>query len=260
MPMAQLTTMQISALSGANTYPSIINSDYLKNLCQVNKGCSDYVKRYEVIETTEDLLALSTTWKRLRDKKVSKSPVDITSLLDDNLFRQVTEPDRVQANIIRDYFSKKIVIWTLKDVKLSKYRKDLSAFIHGTNNKVTEELLPLIYRLPEFYEYDIVVDSFKQDITLDIPGFNEMQPTNTKVILTPIKCVYKRNTKVNQFEYWMKNSYGNAFLIVVEPYNPLKHIWDTMFKQEHLYIDALLYPKKLDDIQYFKLLSWKIVS
>jgi hypothetical protein len=65
MPMAQLTTMQISALSGANTYPSIINSDYLKNLCQVNKGCSDYVKRYEVIETTEDLLALSTTWKRL---------------------------------------------------------------------------------------------------------------------------------------------------------------------------------------------------
>ena len=132
--------------SGINSInPLSINSlslddTYLNNLLK-NINRSDYVKRYEVIEATEDILALSVAWKRLRDTKSESIQTGITTLLDDNLFRKIEEPDRIRANEIRDYFSKKIMLWSLKSVKLSAYRQDLNKFIHGDSKKITEEML-----------------------------------------------------------------------------------------------------------------------
>ena len=123
-----------------------MDDTYLNNLFK-NIHRSDYVKRYEVIETTEDVLALSVAWKRLRDTKDRGAQyISISSLLDDNLFRQVEESDKIRANQIRDYFSKKIMLWSLKSIKLSKYRQDLNTFIHGNDKKVTEEMLPIVFR------------------------------------------------------------------------------------------------------------------
>ncbi len=96
--------------SGINSInPLSINSlslddTYLNNLLK-NINRSDYVKRYEVIEATEDILALSVAWKRLRDTKSESIQTGITTLLDDNLFRKIEEPDRIRANEIRDYFT-----------------------------------------------------------------------------------------------------------------------------------------------------------
>ena len=126
-------------ISPLSTSSITLDDTYLNNLFK-NITKSDYVKRYEVIETTEDVLALSVAWKRLRDNKDKSSHyIGITSLLDDNLFRRVEESDRVRANEIRDYFSKKIMLWSLKGIKLTKYRQDLSTFIHGNDKKITEE-------------------------------------------------------------------------------------------------------------------------
>ena len=234
-----------------------LDDSYLSNLFK-NINRSDYVKRYEVIETTEDVLALSVAWKRLRDNRNDNSSyLGINSLLDDNLFRKVEESDRIRANEIRDYFSKKIMIWSLKGFKLSKYRQDLSTFIHGNDKKVTEELLPIVFRLPEFYEYDIEFDKFKQEVTLEIPNFNEL--INKKITtLKPIKSFYKSNKRVKHFEYWFKDTNGNAHMISIEPKNPLKHIWDKLFLNDMLRIEGSHYPKKYDDLQYYQLLNWKL--
>ena len=51
------------------------------------------VKKYQIVETTEDLLALSTTWKRLRDEKQLTNENGYlvpTSLIDNTLFHCVT--------------------------------------------------------------------------------------------------------------------------------------------------------------------------
>ena len=56
-----------------------------------------YVKRYTISESTEDLLALSTAWYRIRkNKELSAQPI-ITTLTDPNLFKCITEEDRVFA-------------------------------------------------------------------------------------------------------------------------------------------------------------------
>jgi hypothetical protein len=247
--------------SGMNTLgQSSISLDdtYLNNLFK-NITRSDYVKRYEVIETTEDVLALSVAWKRLRDNKDKNTHhIGIASLLDDTLFRKVEEPDRVRAIEIRDYFSKKIMLWSLKSIKLSKYRQDLNTFIHGNDKKVTEELLPIVFRLPEFYEYDVKFDIFKREIKLELPTFTS-PPLKQLTTLTPVTSFYKSNKRTKQFEYWLKNSNGNAHMIAIEPKNPLKPIWDKMFTNEHLRIEGTYFPKQYDELQYYQLLNWNLV-
>jgi len=255
----------ISPLSINSVLPnSAISLDdtYLNNLFR-NINRSDYVKRYEVIEATEDILALSVAWKRLRDSKNESLQngtiyANITTLLDDQLFRKMEESDRVRASEIRDYFSKKIMLWSLKSVKLSSYRQDLNKFIHGDGKKVTEELLPLIYRLPEFYEYDVQFDQFKREVTLEIPNFTQIDSHKKITTLTPVKSFYKTNKRVKHFEYWLKDSNDNAHLITIEPKNPLKHIWDKIFTNGQLRIEGTYYPKKYDELQYYQLLNWSV--
>jgi hypothetical protein len=256
-----ISPLSISSLSPAQTIS--LDDTYLNNLFK-NINRSDYVKRYEVIEATEDILALSVTWKRLRDTiskdklspKVTTVHPPVTTLLDDHLFRKIEESDRVRANEIRDYFSKKIMLWTLKSVKLSAYRQDLNKFIHGDGKKVTEELLPLIYRLPEFYEYDIQFDQFKREVNLEILNFGKIDSVKKITTLTPIKSFYKTNKRVKHFEYWLKDSNDNAHLITIEPKNPLKHIWDKIFTNGQIRIEGTYYPKKYDELQYYQLLNW----
>lgn len=250
-----ISPLSISSLSPAQTIS--LDDTYLNNLFK-NINRSDYVKRYEVIEATEDILALSVTWKRLRDIKNEGGSLNasVTTLLDDHLFRKIEEPDRIRANEIRDYFSKKIMLWTLKSVKLSAYRQDLNKFIHGDSKKVTEELLPLIYRLPEFYEYDIQFDQLKREINLEITNFSNIDSVKKITTLTPITSFYKTNKRVKHFEYWLKDSNDNAHLITIEPKNPLKHIWDKIFTNGPLRIEGTYYPKKYDELQYYQLLNW----
>jgi len=254
--MNGLSPLSISSLTPQSSIT--LDDSYLNNLFK-NINRSDYVKRYEVIETTEDVLALSVAWKRLRDNKDKSSHhIGITSLLDDNLFRRVEDSDRVRANDIRDYFSKKIMLWSLKGIKLSKYRQDLNTFIHGDAKKITEELLPLIYRLPEFYEYDIQFDQFKREVTLEINNFTKLTSHKKITTLTPVTSFYKTNKRVKHFEYWLKDSNDNAHLITIEPKNPLKHIWDKIFTNGPLRIEATYYPKKYDELQYYQLLNWSL--
>jgi hypothetical protein len=77
----------------------------------LREGLNSNVKKYEVYEISQDLLALSVCWARYR--KVRDEPglhPTITKLLDSELFRLVTEDDIAQANVIRDYYSKKIMV------------------------------------------------------------------------------------------------------------------------------------------------------
>ena len=72
-----ISPLSINSLSNNSTIS--LDDTYLNNLFK-NINRSDYVKRYEVIEATEDILALSVAWKRLRDTKNESIQVGITTL------------------------------------------------------------------------------------------------------------------------------------------------------------------------------------
>jgi hypothetical protein len=223
-----------------------------------------YVKKYEVFETTEDVLALSVTWHRLRSLLSNK--IDIlanpndrpTTLTDGILFREIIQEDRDKANVIRDYYSKKLVVLTLREQRLTKFRKDLSTFIHGNSKVVKEELMPIIYRLPEFYEYDIGFDEMVRELNTRFEFPEHTQAWSGTKTLTPVKKFVVKH-KTNKFsEYWLKDDDNKLCKIEIPLDNKLNHLWEHFFEQDSVPLEGLYKHMERDGISYFHLKNWEI--
>ncbi len=218
-----------------------------------------YVKKSIVVETTEDVLALSVTWHRLRTLiNQGISSIDRpTKLTDEILFKEMIQEDREKANIIRDYYSKKLMMSNLRGQRISNYRKDLSIFIHGDGKVVKEEFMPLIYRLPEFHEHDIGTDEMFRNLNTRFEGPAQVYP---KVLnLTPVKkFAYKR--KSGKFvEYWLKDSDNIPYKIEVSAINELIHLWDYFFdKGQSISLDGLIKFMERDGVHFNKLFKWTL--
>jgi hypothetical protein len=218
-----------------------------------------YVKKSVIVEITEDVLALSVTWHRLRTLiNQGISTIDRpTKLIDDILFKEMIQEDREKANIIRDYYSKKLMMSNLRGQRISNYRKDLSIFIHGDSKVVKEEFMPLIYRLPEFHEHDIGTDEMFRNLNTRFEGPEQLY---TKVLnLTPIKkFAYKR--KSGKFvEYWLKDSDNIPYKIEVSAINELIHLWDYIFdKDQSIRLNGLIKFMERDGVHFNKLFTWTL--
>jgi hypothetical protein len=216
---------------------------------------SSNVKKYEIIETTEDLLALSCAWYRIRQDKHTLQP-HVTSLLSDALFRHVTPEDRTKAEEVRDYYSKKFMVMALKDLRLTQFRHDLKEYLLGNPNKFTEKTVPMVYRLPEFHAHDVEFDVIKRDFEKDIPEFNTLtrRTINKSVRLTPVKG-FKKNSKIRgKFtEYWLKDSSNRAYRFGLTATNPLIGLWDTQFKNGDMVLNLKMQASRRDELQYFNI-------
>lgn len=217
---------------------------------------SSRVKKYEVFEIDEDLLALSAAWYRLRSEK-SNTPVYFEHrLLDDNLQKHVTQSDRDHANKIRDYYSKKIMMLKLKSITLTSYREDLNEFIHNEGKKFKEKMLAIAYRLPEFYDYDIRFDKIKVECNHTL--FSTIRGTTTKELkfITKLK-VDRRSKKCN--EYWYRDSDNNLVLQTLDLHNPITSLLDNVLLQGSISIEGMFYKVKRDDTEFYKIEKYTVV-
>jgi hypothetical protein len=270
-----MTTMQMKMkhLAKTSTLPKVqgtAQQNHLHTLFGINGTTSfddlypttdsTYVKKYEVFETTEDILALSVTWHRMRTFiNASTSPnVRPTKLTDSILFREMIQEDKDRADIIRDYYSKKLMVITLREQRMSKFRKDLSTFIHGDNKVVKEEMMPLIYRLPEFYEYDIGFDEMFRDLNKQFEHQPKLTIGGDSITLTPLRkfIVKLRTSKFT--EYWLKDSGNKAYKIEIPIENKLNHLWEHFFEQDSIPLTGYLKHMERDGINYFHLKNWEI--
>jgi hypothetical protein len=217
---------------------------------------SKHVKKFMAVEIDDDLLALSVAWKRSMD---SGKPSPYCTLLSDHLFDKVTVADRAEARTIREYYGKKVLMWTLKGVKLSKWRQDMSAFVNSDGRKFAEDVLGLVYKLPYFYQYDCQLDEFRQ--SLPIYSLNPLQidSVGTKK-LTPVIRINKDNKRVGHVvEYWFKDQSEVAVRITIERKNPLGHIWSRLFDEKQpLNIKAAFKVRKQDELDYYIAHKWEL--
>jgi len=213
------------------------------------------VKKYEVIETTEDLLALSCTWYRIRNSKDTLRPM-ITSLVSEDLFRQVTPEDRVHADEVREYYSKKFMVMALKEERLTQFRQDLKEYINGDPKKFTEKTIPMVYRLPEFHAHDIEFDVIKREFDKEIPQFNQQsrRTSDKPVRLTPVKS-FKKNSKLRGkfVEYWLKDPKNRAYRFGLNASNPLLGLWDNQFNSGDMHLTINYQVARRDDLQFFNI-------
>jgi len=271
--IAPLTTAQLSSLQNA-TYQTAtynLNSSGNINAISVNDifkanlyQDSMYVKTYQIIEAVEDLLALSVTHKRLMIENISvlAKSFSFKNILDPIVFQNLNEADREIANTIRKYYSQQILMWALKGIKLTAFREDLKTYLNGEGNKFVENTIPLVTKLPYFYDYDIKLDEIKREFTTDTEGFNTVatnNPSKHSYILTPIKSLFRKTKKAKCIEYWLKDNYNRAYKIEIEHNNPLQHLWDKTFNQDKLEISGYTKLKRLDDLNYFHIFRWEVL-
>jgi hypothetical protein len=270
--IAPLTTCQISSLQGvsynmANTanYPNI-NAITLNDILKATNNYQDgkYVKTYQIIEAAEDLLVLSVAHKRLMVEKISllAKSFSFKNILDSAIFENLTDNDREIASTIRKYYSQQIVMWALKGIKLTSFREDLKTYLNGEGNKFVENTIPLVTKLPYFYDYDIKLDEIKREFTTDPGGYNPITtniPDKHSYILTPIKSLFRKTKKTKCIEYWLKDNYNRAYKIEIEHNNPLQPLWDKTFNSSKLEILSYIKVKRLDDLNYFHLFGWEVL-
>lgn len=247
---ASQNTISLGNLNGAqgSGYSGSFNFDEL-----LHTMSSPDVKKYEVYEISVDLLALSVCWARYRKQRGNGVPQPhITKLLDSELFRLVTEEDVAQADVIRDYYSKKIMVWKLKNIALTRFREDLNTFVHSDGKTFKETMLPLVFRLPEFYEYDVEFEKMSFEYNKEVKQQETTHATERKH-LKFVKQLHVNNKRTKRKEYWFSDLYNNLVTFSVETHNPLSTLLDMTLRNND--IDVVGRYKKClrDGNEYLKL-------
>ena len=219
------------------------------------------VKKYEVFEISKDLLALSVCWSRYRKEREQAfnilSPT-ITKLLDSELFRLLTAEDIEQANVIRDYYSKKIMVWKLKNINLTPFRQDLNTFIHSDGKTFKESMLPLAYRLPEFYEYDVEFEQMSFEYNKEVKRHDSPFITDSKQ-LKFVKQLSVNTKRQKRKEYWFSDAHNNLVTFSIETHNPLFSLLDMTLKNNDINVIGRYRKSMRDGNEYLKVEKFSFV-
>jgi hypothetical protein len=241
---ASLNTISLSNITGYTNNITLGDFEFAFN---------EDVKKYEVYEISQDLLALSVCWARYRKTRNDSGPQPtITKLLDSELFRLVTEEDIAQANIIRDHYSKRIMMWKLKNIKLTPFREDMNTFIHSNGKTFKESMIPLVYRLPEFYEYDVEFEKMSFDYNKEVKRHDDSLFVSERKQLKFVKQLSVNNRRVKRKEYWFSDSFNNLVTFSIEPSNPLISMLDMTLKNNEVNVVGKYKKISRDGNEYLK--------
>ena len=210
-------TVNITGAQGSSNLSPWSGTAATISLSDLDWNEQSHVKQCQMFEIDVDLLALSVAWHRLRTGNTIH--FGFSSLLSKELYESVTTEDKYRANQIRDYYSKKLMMLILRDIKLSPFREDLKEFIHGTGMQFSEKMQPLVYRLPEFYDYDVAVDKMFSRYNVVVKGYDESIKENK--VLTHVDSFRVERKKFKYKEFWFRDHSNSLVALRYDANNPL---------------------------------------
>lgn len=266
--MANISLNSINGLSNAKSLLNQLNSNTVSmsshspwDLTFGNDNTHAFLKKYEMYESTEDVIALACAADRIFN--ANKIYYKIT---DRDLYQKIEQQDRDKAKEIKDYYSKKVMMLKLKGSgQLSSFRTDMNTLIHSDGLLFKENMIGVAYWLPKFYAYDLDMDLVKSQVTHN-HNFDEMSKKGIVSVrkltanLTPLKRLYRVTKRSKTYEYWMKDDVLDAGVVLhLEDKNQLQHLWDYMFDNEKvLKIDGNYTRRHRDGFEYFSVSNWTI--
>lgn len=251
----QAASQNTISLSSLNSASGSIDFDWN----HLTNGLNSNVKKYEVFEISQDLLALSVCWARYRKIRHEPGPQpNIAKLLDSELFRLVTAEDIAQADVIRDYYSKKIMVWKLKNISLTAFREDLNTFVHSNGKTFKETMLPLVYCLPEFYEYDIEFEKMSFEYNKEVKRHDSQYVTDSKQ-LKFIKQLSINTRRHKRKEYWFSDPHNNLVTFNIETHNPLVSLLDMTLKNNDINVIGRYKKSMRDGNEYLKVEKFSFI-
>ena len=217
-----------------------------------DEDIQSHVRRYEVFEIEEDLLLLSVVWQRMRKERdefdangnSQKGQIAMPSTITDKiLFRNITSEDRTRTETIRDYYHKKFMMWALNDIRLTSFREDLKKLIQSDGKVFKENVRPLAYRIPEFYDYDVMFDEMFVQHNTQVKQ-DRQKATSTKIFKL-IKTMVRKRKHSTIKEFWFSDENDNLNLMMVSKDNPLLKLME--YHSQNTFKIQGLFEKRIRD-------------
>ncbi len=218
-----------------------------------------HIKKYSIFESTEDLLVLACTWRRLREHNKA-STANMNNMLDNKLLEFISLDDRTEATEIQDYYSKKVMMWKLKGNHLTKYRNDLNEMIHGDPKKFREEMIGIAYFLPSFKEYDVGLDAVRCEVK-NVPINRVDKIQHTTRLLSPMKKLVRKTKRINEVHYWLQDQANHGVMLSLDAKNPLLPIWNHLFEtKDVLTMKGSFFAQSRDDFEYYSVKNYELTN
>ena len=205
-----------------------------------------------------DVLALSQAWYRLR----LSGGNTVNSFEDPYLLKEVIDDDIITASKIRDFYQKQAIVWSLKGLKLSKFRTDMCEFITHDVRIYNENHIGMIFKLPEFYKYDTELSELKlehfsnSDLTLG------KAYTKTVKSLKPLSRLHRKIRLKDTYEYWFTVSgCDQGALLSIEKNNTLLSLWEDMFhNRQELTINAFYHVVNGRGFKHYDIVNFSLLD
>jgi len=167
----------------------------------------------------------------------------------------VTEHEHKIAAQIRDYYSKKIVVLNLKGEKLSKFRKDLSIYLaNGYTDEYPEKYMGMIYKLPEFYYYDLEIDELRQ-----IANCENLQTFIGVKKLKLERKLYRSVSSGSDYQFWLTDEDNHLYSLSIDKHNPLLSMFESLVEYPEFNISAKFLKAVKDDLQFYKIVNPRLL-
>lgn len=197
-----------------------------------------------------DTLVVSALLHRLR-----KTTGQQLWSIDSGLFQdQVTEDDRDLAREIRKHFSMKIIEDSLRGKIVSRFRADLATYLCTDGKTFSSDNAGMILRLPDFYFYDLGLNSVLSTLESVVNPSNSREKIKT-VKLSLAGRIEKNNRSCRSVEFWFKSNQQQGYRFSIQRQsNQLLDMFDSLVMSEKSFLATVdTIAETYRDITYFRI-------
>jgi hypothetical protein len=232
-----------------NILAQVSNRNSVRNLEDILGSWVSDTKTDNIKEYPLDILVMSCCMQRTTNGLPIASRFN-KSLDNPELKDLVTDLDVQKAANIREYYKNKLIMLTLRDYKLTKFRNDLNKFLYSDPTKVLESLVGLVYKLPYFFDYDKEFDDIFQSSYFKN---NKQDDMNQSIIrnLTFVKKIENDRKHSHILEYWFTDDKLNKVMLDFPVSNPLLSLLDEKIDKGPLRITSKYIRRRKDLNEFF---------
>lgn len=209
------------------------------------------------IDFKEDPLVLSCSAKELIEKSNG-----FYNLEDPRVLENITQEHRDKAEIIRKYYSQRFFWASLNNQQLSSIRIRMLELLEGRVKNCTENDRGIYYKLPFFYDEDMVYEEFKK-----LYNTEKLSPLGNKrnnvfaKRLTFIKTSKGIQKNRKQKYFWFSDDNKDLYCIQVDITNNLLNMLEGFLEQNPTPLfQTHLTEDRLDKLHFYKLHSFKFLK
>lgn len=218
----------------------------------------------QMINTNEDLLVLSCVLYRIQNDLI-KQPLSRGYCLSADyrtLETMVTDVDRIVANNIKQFYHSRLLHFSLKFGKLSKFKKDLLTYLKNkykieTGWETPARFIGMCQKLPHFYAYDKAQLEIFDHASYTIKGVDKFVGTKK---LTFLKILNPSTLKQKgKLEYWFVDGNNDRVVLPVDKNNPFISLFDARIKKNDILVDSSFLVRTHYAVQYYvSAITWKL--